>query len=341
MPMSEIMVSVICLTYNHKKYIKKTLDSIIEQKTNFIYEILVHDDASNDGTTDIIKSYMEKYPNLIHLFLQAENQFSKKNYRASYDLVYPNARGKYIAVCEGDDYWIDKCKLQKQFNFLESHLQYGFVAHPAFKIDKQGLPLNEILGPVDLFDRDITLSKDAVIHYPTASMFYRRELKTKVPYWYYKNGEAGDYVSQLVLLEKAPGYYMHDIMSVYRTMTPGSSNERMQNMSKEEKIKYYKERMEILKIVDKETGYIHSKEFRLFYMDFERAIILCEKKFIRRIKLCFKYMRNYKNVVLKIKLRFVIPCIIPNTYHLIAVKQKKRLMNSIIKKYIKCDLCEG
>ena len=98
----KIEVSVVCLTYNQEKYVGKMLESLVKQKTNFEYEILVHDDASTDDTQKIISDYAEKYPELIRPILQKENQFSK-GINPNIKFNYPRVRGKYIAYCEGDD----------------------------------------------------------------------------------------------------------------------------------------------------------------------------------------------------------------------------------------------
>lgn len=117
---SEIVVSIICNTYNHEKYIAHTLESFLMQKTDFTFEILVHDDASTDSTPDIIRTYAEKYPDIIKPILQTENQMSR-GVKVSQVFQYPRAKGKYIAFCEGDDYWIDENKLQVQVDWLEKH----------------------------------------------------------------------------------------------------------------------------------------------------------------------------------------------------------------------------
>ncbi len=122
---SEVMVSVIVLTYNHSKYIRKALDSILMQMVNFRYEILVGDDCSSDGTPNILMEYAEKRPDTFVLFLRDENVGATRNL---YDLL-TNAKGKYLAICEGDDYWIDERKLQIQVDFLERHLNYIGCTH--------------------------------------------------------------------------------------------------------------------------------------------------------------------------------------------------------------------
>ena len=118
--MNKLLVSISCLTYNHAPYIKQTIDGFLMQKTNFDFEILIHDDASNDGTAKIIQEYESKYPNLIKPIYQKENQWSKGR-KGSAVFNFPRAKGKYIAMCEGDDYWTDPLKLQKQVDFLEEN----------------------------------------------------------------------------------------------------------------------------------------------------------------------------------------------------------------------------
>lgn len=117
------LVSILCDAYNHEKFIKEALDGFLNQKTTFPFEIIVHDDASTDKTPAILKEYAEKYPLIVKCILQKENQYSKKiNFWS--DITFPMAKGKYIALCEGDDYWIDEFKLQKQVDFLENNSDY-------------------------------------------------------------------------------------------------------------------------------------------------------------------------------------------------------------------------
>ncbi len=126
MKSNKIIVSVCCLAYNHESYIRKCLEGFLIQKTDFPFEILIHDDASTDGTEEIIREYEAKYPNIIKPLYEKENQWQKGR-RGSAIFNFPRARGKYIALCEGDDYWTDPYKLQKQVDFLEENPEYGMV----------------------------------------------------------------------------------------------------------------------------------------------------------------------------------------------------------------------
>lgn len=127
--MNSPLVSICCLTYNHRPFIEKCLESFLMQKTTFPVEILIHDDCSTDGTDDVIREYAKKYPELIYPLFEEENQYSKPG-RESMDFFnYRRAHGKYIAYCEGDDYWIDPLKLQKQVDFMEANQEYSVTFH--------------------------------------------------------------------------------------------------------------------------------------------------------------------------------------------------------------------
>ena len=118
------LVSIICTTFNHENFISETLNGFLIQKTTFPFEIIVHDDASTDNTASVINDFAAKYPLIIKPILQKENQYSKKEVNIWSDFTFPKAKGKYIALCEGDDYWIDELKLQKQVDFLENNTEY-------------------------------------------------------------------------------------------------------------------------------------------------------------------------------------------------------------------------
>lgn len=123
-------VSVCCITYNHKSFIAKAIEGILMQETSFPVEIIIHDDASTDGTADIIRKYQKRYPKLIRAILQSENQYATGVPTTLRILV--EASGSYVALCEGDDYWILPEKLQKQVDFMESSKQFAFCFHDAF-----------------------------------------------------------------------------------------------------------------------------------------------------------------------------------------------------------------
>lgn len=123
------LVTVICTTYNQEKYIKQALDGFVMQKTDFAVEVLIHDDASTDKTTDIIQDYTKKHSNMLKPIFGTKNRYSKGDY-SFINEMFRSAKGKYIAYCEGDDYWTDPKKLQIQVDFLESHPDHALCFHP-------------------------------------------------------------------------------------------------------------------------------------------------------------------------------------------------------------------
>lgn len=132
--MNKPLVSICCLTYNHAPFVRKCLDGFLMQKTTFPIEILIHDDCSTDGTDAIIKEYAEKYPDIVKPLFETENKYSNE-YRGKMDITfnYSRAQGKYIASCEGDDFWTDPLKLQKQVDFMEANPEYS-VCYTRYKI---------------------------------------------------------------------------------------------------------------------------------------------------------------------------------------------------------------
>ncbi|MCJ1883331.1 glycosyltransferase [Pseudomonas sp. LA21] len=133
----EPLLSIVCLAYNQVDYIGRTLDSFLEQITDFRFEVLVNDDASTDGTTEVIADYAARYPHIIKPIFHKENQYSKGVSQGI--LVFRKARGRYIAYCEGDDFWTDPHKLQIQVDFLERNADYVITYHDAYVFDESGV----------------------------------------------------------------------------------------------------------------------------------------------------------------------------------------------------------
>ena len=143
------LLSCCCITYNHEKFISQAIDGMLKQETDFPFEIIIHDDASTDSTAEIIKKYADKYPKIIRTILQKENQYSqKKNIMA---IPINEAKGQYIASLEGDDYWIDPLKLQKQVDFLEKNSGYVCCYHNSIVVNDNDEMIREtfIGGPKD------------------------------------------------------------------------------------------------------------------------------------------------------------------------------------------------
>ena len=191
----EPLVSVLCLAYNHEAYIRRTLDSFLSQQTDFPFEIIIHDDASTDGTAAVIREYAERYPEIVKPILQTENQYSKPDTPIMKTFVYPAARGKYFAMCDGDDQFTDPSKLQRQADFLEAHPEYSMVLHRA-RLHREGEdPSSDRLYPEDGEDRDFSAEEIAVHgagRFATNSFMFRREICETLPDCFFISG-VGDY----------------------------------------------------------------------------------------------------------------------------------------------------
>lgn len=165
------LVTVKCLAYNHEKYIRDTLEGFVRQKTDFPFEVIVHDDASTDGTADIIREYAEKYPHIITPILETENQYSKHD-GSLRRIMNAVTRGKYIAHCEADDYWTDPQKLQKQVDFLEAHPDYTMSFHNAIVHHENGSQPDHLFAPLETRTYHWRENVDDWI-VPTASIIHR------------------------------------------------------------------------------------------------------------------------------------------------------------------------
>ena len=222
----EMLVSISCLTYNHAPFIRDCLEGFLIQKTTFKYEVLIHDDASNDGTKEIIEEYQLKYPDIIFPIYQKENQFSKgyRGFNQKYN--YPRSRGKYIALCEGDDYWTDPLKLQKQVDFLEVNSDCSLCFH-ASKSIRNNDPGDFILKrPKTIPQTNKFEMKDAILggggFMATNSMLFHREYIQDRPEWM-DLSPVGDLPLMLLLASKGRIGYIDDVMSVYRIMSSSTS----------------------------------------------------------------------------------------------------------------------
>lgn len=135
------LVSIRCITFNHERFIKDALEGFLKQETNFPFEIVIHDDASTDNTAEIIRNYEKKYPSIIKAIYEKENQFSKRD--ESIDRIMKAAcKGKYIAYCEGDDYWTNPHKLQMQIDLMENDKMVSLVHTGFTTINENGTPID-------------------------------------------------------------------------------------------------------------------------------------------------------------------------------------------------------
>lgn len=246
MAYNKVMLTIFLITYNHVKYIEKAIDSVLEQQTTYSYEIVIHDDCSNDGTREILYRYQKRYPEKITLILEEENMYSKNpSYirRNSQDHFH----GKYFIVLEGDDYWIDSSKIQKQVSFLERNNDIAGVAHASKHVIEGE---KEWISPIDRKSGYYTIQEliDWKNVFHTASFMFRNEYYMQKPIEL-SNIKNGDWVNAVWLADKGKIYYMDDVMSVHRCFTEGSFSKNTFNDITDYK-KIYEERQKNCDLLD-------------------------------------------------------------------------------------------
>ncbi len=252
---SEIMVSVNCVTFNHKDYIRQALDSFLMQKTNFEFEILVHDDASTDGTGDILREYEKKYPGKVLPLIQTENQYSQGIDNISGAFNFPRARGKYIFMCDGDDYWLSPDKMQKQVDYMETHPECTLCIHST-RIELVGKALtesqmrpycgNKVISPEEIVDKSSG--------YAMSSMAFPARIVKNLPD-YYVECPVGDTPIQMIAASEGYGYYFDEPMSGYRVGVAGSWTMEGKSGDYARKQQVYYERMKkVYQLYDAATG---------------------------------------------------------------------------------------
>lgn len=214
------MVSIWCAVYNHKAYIQDAIEGFLMQKCNFKFEIVVHDDASTDGTIEILRDYKKKYPESIRVIYEEENQYSKYDNPPQYiyQVMRKELKGDYIAWCDGDDYWIDADKLQIQIDYMEQHPNCIMTVHDAIKLNCETGEKDRIW----YHHKEKNLSPEDIINasLPTASYVCKREILNLNDF--FLQAPVGDYPLQLFCLTKGEIHYFDRAMSVYRCLAEGS-----------------------------------------------------------------------------------------------------------------------
>lgn len=216
------LVSICCFTYNHAEFIRDALDGFMMQRVNFGFEICIFDDASTDDTQKIIREYCDEYPKIFRLCFHKNNLFGTKQWLDSFYEFRSQFKGKYVALCEGDDYWTDPNKLEIQVSFLETHPEYVITAHNAkWKDCETGEE-----RAYSTYEDDITIqAKDVVRNgsgrFPTASFVMRKDMYLMLDESF-PMCDVGDWPLQLYAITKGRFYYFNRVMSVYRHMHKGS-----------------------------------------------------------------------------------------------------------------------
>lgn len=267
----EILVSISCVTYNHAPYVARALDSYLMQKTKFKFEILVYDDASTDQTQEIIRQYEKRYPEIIKPYYQTKNQYSQGKYNVEGFFNYPRAKGKYIAMSDGDDYWTDENKLQLQVDYMEAHPECAMCLHAA-RIETQERAVQSM--EIRPYKRSRLISAEEVIdkpfNYPTASLLFRTEYTRDLQEYYYTS-PVGDIPIQIHMAAKGSVYYMDRKMSVYQQGVSVSWSALMKQGDYKQNLIHHHNAMKVMyRGFSRETGgkYDHAIERACRRMDF-------------------------------------------------------------------------
>ncbi len=217
-------VSILMPTYNHEKYISLAIESALNQKTEYDWELLINDDCSTDSTLSIAREYAEKYPQKIRLFTHEKNQGLLKSYK----FLLEQSCGKYIAILESDDIWSDEEKLQKQVSFMEHHDDYGLICSDYITIDENGNKIGEVIKDFDIgkngewYDSlmsfasigavTIIFRKSVFDRYCTIDDYIERKFQTF------------DRATWLSIAYASKCFFMHEKLASYRVMSSSISN---------------------------------------------------------------------------------------------------------------------
>ncbi|MEX9611153.1 glycosyltransferase [Providencia manganoxydans] len=227
----KVYISCVCIAYNHENYIRDALDSILAQKTEYRFELIIHDDKSTDGTREIILEYKEKFPNIVKLILQEENQYSKCP--RIIPLTAPYLDGNYVTICEGDDFWIDENKINLQYSALTENNNIDICFTSALTLDPHGNT-----AKISYFDDrnkkyfDLNhVIKGGGGFMPTASIMVNKKILTELPKWYF-DAPVGDYFLQIFSSISNGAIYIPSISCVYRINAINSWSNQRKNLNK-------------------------------------------------------------------------------------------------------------
>ena len=317
---SEIMVSISCITYNHEKYIAQAIEGFLMQKTDFAFEILIHDDASTDRTQAIIKEYEARFPDILKPIYQTENQHSKGMGVGRFNRE--RVKGKYIALCEGDDYWVDPLKLQKQVDYMENHPKCTLCFTNGIVIE-DGKPKKKKVIPWLDENREYYFRKNRIYnpgeiqllgYIPTASLIYPAFLNKKRPE-FMSTAIVGDNALKLFATANGYAYFIDEPTCVYRFKVPDSATTKWKESSKEETIKRIDGFIKLIDDFDKYTNYRYEDNFKLAKLTWEvsKLRLLGDYKAIKdkRFKSYFRLLS------LKNRFKYHLICYFPKSFSLL------------------------
>lgn len=284
-------VSILCLAYNHEKYIADAIEGFLKQKTTFPYEIIIHDDASTDKTASVIKEYEARYPDIIKPIFQTENQYSK-GVSINNKFFLPAAKGKYVALCDGDDYWTDPLKLQKQYDALEANPNCLMCLHRVWDYNsltdatqaKKQLPKNRISTGV-VNSRDFLRIIGSGDFFNEVCYFFNADSYKKYQSDYpsfakkYMKNKTDDMPMLLYFGNMADVYYIDEEMAVYRRFNTGSWSDSHKQKSREELRLFFQNSVDALAEFNDYSNKKYETEINYICRYFEFNRLACDEEY--------------------------------------------------------------
>ena len=299
-------ITVVIMTYNHLNYIKQALDSVLSQKIGVDFDVLIHDDCSDDGTYQILLDYKKQYPEKITIIRQESRKFALEGFNLMiYNHVIPNIHSKYVAYCDGDDYWTDDAKLQKQYDFMESHPDYSLCFHCANQLrcggDLSSKWFIKDEGDIELKD---LINEKAGVPIATSSLFVKSAVFKNFSNWR-KAYSIEDLPLYMTAAIEGKIHRLKDVMCVYRQFSAGSWSSQNKGNNKR-LIEHQENLIRGANYFDEQTNYIYHNfvtnhidgcEFRIAMLksDFKTIFAKKNKRFIRdltkkeRVSLLLQY----------------------------------------------------
>lgn len=293
-----IIVSVCMITYNHEKYIAKAIDSVLMQKTNFDFELVIGDDVSKDKTRDILMSYKEKYPDIIKLIFNNYNIGGTKNFGN----VYKNCTGKYIAILEGDDYWISDKKIQTQVDYLEFHTNYVGCFHRMNIVDSEKKFIK--IFPEKNFSESVIDFEYLLINgnnIPTPTVMFKKNIFPTLPDVFFSSDIIGDLQLFYLISYKGKIGFIDEILAAYR------KNSNVSCFSLQPIINRLTESHKVYEALDKYFNYNYHYYFKKNLTD--NSLMLAREYFkikdYYQFKFYYNKAKNYGQYIkVKIKIKF-------------------------------------
>lgn len=284
--MTTPLVSVHLLTYNHAPFIRQAVESAIAQITNFPYEIIIGDDCSTDGTSAIVDEYAARYPDLIKVVRGEKNEGPQPNAIR----ILSNCRGKYMAALEGDDYWIDPYKLQKQADFMEANPDFAMCFTNSrvefFDSDDEPYHLNDNIEK-DVFELADMIGEEDVWFMATATLFYTMKSIFPVEPWFHKV-KSGDITMIILSARQGKIKYLPDVTAVYRRHSAGASNTDYRDDAV-----FLKNRIIMYNGLNQATGYKFNKIFKRNLGGWYYLLLYSKQyksRYFSRLAIAFKYI---------------------------------------------------